>query len=1200
MTPFDLIHTPLKGISLIEAAAGTGKTYTIEGLYIRLVLEKQLPVEQILVVTFTRAATAELRDRIYRRLAKARDAFAGASIEDDELLRQVTTDHPDFVQAGRLLRRALMDFDRAAIFTIHGFCQRVLYENAFETGSAFNAELLQDQTPILVEVVEDFWRQWVCDQAPEFLQFARGTLGDPGRLLELARKSTTADFAVTPRRETPCLQAETLAAFRQRLEQLENCWRAGRDDVGRILLAAPLNGKSYGTLPPGENGGPSKRERTVQSLIEALDAYFAHGAPNYPPVAAVAKLAASSLVSATLSRRQTPTHPVFDACEAVRQAAQPLLLEMTGHLQHLKWRLLCGVQAELERRKIEKGLVSFDDLLRRVARALAAGRGEALAGTVRQRYQAALVDEFQDTDDLQYAVFARLFSSPQHLLLMIGDPKQAIYGFRGADIFSYLRAAQGAESRYTLIRNWRSSPGLVQAVNTLFSQSAAPFLFPGIEFTPGTAAREEGAATDPPMVIWHLDSRRHRDDGKVMTKPEAQALIARAVTTEIQRLTSTGPAAVPTGDIAVLVRTNSQAALMKDHLSEAGVPSVVYSTANVFDSTEAYELLAVLSSIAEPQSSSKLKSALATHLLGVSAGDIASEDRSGDAWEQRIRRHWEYFRLWSERGFTFMFRQFLAGEAVKQRLLSLPDGERRLTNLLHLAELVHRAAGDENLGVAGLVTWLGRNVDPDAQRTEETQLRLESDELAVKIVTVHRSKGLEYPVVFCPFAWSGSSLRAGDVFFHDPANDDRLTADLSGDKDSPNRIRAQNEMLAENLRMLYVAVTRAKKRCYLAWGRISTAETSAPAYLLRSGPEDENDDSDWASRLRAEFKALGDDEVRSRLDGLAAASDGTIVIRPLPEQPATRVANAGRPSRQFTCREFRGSIDSTWSLTSYSALASAAGVDTPDHDAGLWMPGGEPPPEDPRPAAAAGIVGFPPGARAGTFFHSIFETLDFASPEPRSLVDAKIKEFGFDPSWVDPVCSMIAGVLAVPVFDGASPVRLAEVSRDRRITEMEFYFPLNRVTPAVLEAVFARHRTPPVVAGPPAAAGIQRLHFAPTRGFMKGFIDLVFTHGGRYYLIDWKSNRLGAKLEDYHCNRLHGVMREHFYDLQYHIYTLALHQYLRLRVPGYDYARDFGGVCYVFLRGVDCGRGPEYGLFRDRPEPRLVHALGEALIPDYA
>ena len=243
---------------------------------------------------------------------------------------------------------------------------------------------------------------------------------------------------------------------------------------------------------------------------------------------------------------------------------------------------------------------------------------------------------------------------------------------------------------------------------------------------------------------------------------------------------------------------------------------------------------------------------------------------------------------------------------------------------------------------------------------------------------------------------------------------------------------------------------------------------------------------------------------------------------------------------------------------------------------------------------------FPPGARAGTFFHSVFETLDFTSPEPRTIVFRKLKEFGFDPSWTEPVCRMIADVLAVPVFDGASPVRLAEVSSGRRVTEMEFCFPLNLVTPAILEEVFARHRTPPAVGEAAAAESIERLHFAPTRGFMKGFIDLVFEHRGRYYLIDWKSNRLGAAPEDYHPDRLRTVMREHLYDLQYHIYTLALHQYLRRRVPGYDYARDFGGVGYVFLRGVNCARGAQYGLFCDRPEPRLVHALGETLIPDYA
>lgn len=1201
MTPFDPIHSPLEGISLIEAAAGTGKTHAIESLYLRLVLEKQLPVEQILVVTFTRAATSELRDRIYRRLAKARDVFSGAAAEGDVLLHHLTAPAFQRIPADRLLRQALMDFDRAAIFTIHGFCQRVLYENAFETANAFDAELLRDQTPILVEVVEDFWRRTVCDQPAEFLRFAQGFLGEPSRLLELARQSITADFAVIPRRETPCLQPETLAVLRTRREHLRAVWSAGREDVRGILLAAPLNGKSYGTQKPSEKGAPTGRAQRVEGLLAALDAYLAQESSSYPPPQAAAKLAASSLARATLKGRVTASHPVFDACEALQQAAELLALEMNGHLQHLKWRLVSSVPPELERRLLQKGRVSFDDLLRRVARTLEGLRGDELTGAVRRRYRAALVDEFQDTDDLQYRVFARLFASPQHLLVMIGDPKQAIYGFRGADIFSYLRAARRADARFTLFRNWRSSPGLVQAVNTLFTQSTAPFLFPGIAFTPGKAARVDAAVDAPAMVFWHLDSRRQRDDGKALTKKEAQTLCVRAVTAEIGRLLFGRTPAIPAGDMAVLVRTNSQASLMKAHLSAAGVPSVIYSTANVFDSDEARELLAVLFSVAEPQNSFRLKSALATRLLGATAADIAAGERSGEAWARRIRRHWEYLRLWTERGFTAMFRQWLAGEAVKQRLLELPGGERRLTNLLHLGELAHRATENENLGAAGLLKWLGRQADPDAQRCEETQLRLESDDLAVKIVTVHRSKGLEYPIVFCPFGWSGSTLRGGDVFFHDVRNDDRLTVDLSGDRDSPNRLRAQNEILAENLRMLYVAVTRARERCYLVWGRINTAESSALSYLLCSGAaaEDRAAESDWISRLKDGFSRLGDDETRRRLDQLAACSGGTIAVRPLPEQPPPAV-DPGRPLPEMVCREFQGAIDSTWSLTSYSALASAAGVDAPDHDAGDPASADEAPSEDAPPAPAVELADFPAGARAGTLIHSVFEALDFARPDPRAIVSRKLKEFGFSPHWQEPLCRMIAAVLAAPLFGDPAPVRLADVGSDRRVTEMEFYVPLKRVTPAALEEALAGHGGALPPDGKRTGAFGERLHFAPTRGFLKGFIDLVFAHRGRYYLIDWKSNRLGAAPADYHRSRLDRVMHEHLYDLQYHLYTLALHLYLRRRVAGYDYDRDFGGVCYVFVRGVDLGRGPEYGLFCDRPEPRRIHALGAALIPDYA
>jgi exodeoxyribonuclease V beta subunit len=1201
--PFDLLHTPLRGINLIEAAAGTGKTYTIEGLFLRLVLERQLPVERILVVTFTRAATAELRDRIYRRLAKARDVLAGAAEGDGDLRRHLDAYAADPIRTGRRLHQALKDFDRAAIFTIHGFCQRVLYENAFETASAFDAELIQDQTPMLMEVVEDFWRQQVSVQPPEFLQFAKASLRTPGCLLELARKATAADFVITPRRDEPSLQAESIEAFRRQLDRLRICWRQGRDEAGQILREAPLNGKMYGTRPrPPSGAGPSSRGRTVRNLIDGLDAYLAERPPAYPPPEALSKLAASALARATLKHDPPPCHPVFDACEEVHRADRALGAEMSAQLVYLKGLLVGCTVKELERRKSEKRQLSFDDLLRRVARALSGERANDLVRAVRERYQAALVDEFQDTDELQYAVFERLFSSPEHLLFMIGDPKQAIYGFRGADIFSYLRAAKHAASRFSLVRNWRSTPGLVRAVNALFSRCAAPFLFEDIGFIPGTASREEPAAPAPAMVIWHLNAQDHREDGKALTKTAAQSLLARAVTAEILRLIGDRGSNTPPGAIAVLVRTNRQAAMMKDHLSAGGVPSVIYSTANVFDTPEAHELSAVLGSIADPQSAPKLKRAAATRLLGVPAGDILAEEKSGPAWERRVRRLWEYGRLWTERGFIIMFRQFLSGEGVKQRLLNLPDGERRLTNLLHLAELAHRAASDEALGAAGLLNWLGRQIDPDAQRSEEAQLRLESDEQAVRIVTVHRSKGLEYPVVFCPFAWSGSSLHTGEVFFHDPRNEFRLTADVSGDRDSPHRIRAQNEILAENLRMLYVGVTRARQRCYLAWGRINTAETSALAYLLRRGSEPEGgiEAADWISRLKAEFNGIDENEVRRRLGELADASEGAIAIRPPPASPATRTATERPPLPEFACREFRGRIDATGSLTSYSALAAAGAVDSPDHDSGFALRREDFLPDGLRPAEAGGILDFPAGARAGNFFHSIFEALDFTRPETRETVERKLKEFGFDASWAKPVCRMVEQVLSATLFSDPSPVRLMDVNADRCVIEMEFYFPLKLVTPAVLEDVFARHGKAAGLPGGPAGRRIERLQFAPTRGFMKGFIDLVFEHRGRYYLIDWKSNRLGAAAEEYHPGRLGSVMAAHRYDLQYHLYTLAVHQHLRRCLPGYDYARDFGGVCYVFLRGVNPLFPAGSGLFCDRPEPGLVHALGAALIPDDA
>ena len=1193
MIPFDPLRTPLEGIGLIEAAAGTGKTHTIEGLFIRLLVETRLTVEQILVVTFTRAATAELRDRIYRRLAKTRDVLDGAPAGDDELLAHIAAVHPDPQSARRLLRQALMDFDRAGIFTIHGFCQRVLHENAFETASPFHAEMIEDQAHIVAEVVDDFWRLRVAVEPPEFIRFARAQMSAPEDLRDLARAATTADFALAPPSRGPGLTPGTVARFRDELQQLRAIWANVREEAGRILLGAELDARVYGAASKGPSRGVTGRQLKLQGMIEQMDAYTAGELPAYPPVSALERLAASTLAHYTSARRPVPAHPVFDACERLHRARVDLDREMRAHMVHLKSSLVGFAQAEIERRKAERGLLSFDDLLRRLSRALDRRPAAALVDSVRRRYRAALVDEFQDTDELQYRVFSKLFGAPGRLLFMIGDPKQAIYGFRGADIFSYLRAARSAQAGYTLTTNWRSAPGLVQAINALFSRAPAPFLFPRIRFVPGRSARGDLRRPGPALEIWYLDARRRGGEDGPVSKAEAQRLIARAVAGEIDAATARGELAGRTGEIAVLVRTNREARLMKAHLAAAGLPSVLYSTANVFESPEALELLTVLAAVAEPHSPGRLKSALSTRLLGLAAGALADEEQSAALWEERTRRHWSYLTLWSEKGFMPMFRQLLDGEAVRERLLAWPDGERRLTNVLHLAELLHRAAVEARLGVSGLLKWLSRQVADEADRSEEDQLRLESDERAVKIVTIHRSKGLEYPVVYCPFAWTASEVRGNDLFFHDPQQDFRLTVDLSGERDSPHRRSARNEALSENLRMLYVALTRARERCTLVWGRINTAESSALAYLLREteAPIDPDGEADWVEHLKAEFRTVDDEKWLKRLAALADASGGSIRVRALPEPKAVRRQPPPPPAAVASCRTFAGRIDASWRIASYSALAAVgAGAADREDPAAAGDAVGEDPAVSPN-----GLHGFPAGARAGNFFHALLETIDFSAPGPHPAVPRKLSEFGFDPSWADPVGELMEEVASAPLWPGEFPLRLREVAPDRCLREMEFYFPLNPVTPAMLEQLLAQGRPSDAPSDEPPA-----LHFAPTQGFMRGFVDLVCEHRGRYFLIDWKSNRLGPGWDAYRRDRLSRAMLAHRYDLQINLYCLALHRLLRQRLAGYIYERDFGGAIYIFLRGLHRARCPEAGVYTYRPPRRFIDALGRALMPGEA
>jgi exodeoxyribonuclease V beta subunit len=1211
MQPFDLLNAPLAGRNLIEASAGTGKTYNIEGLFIRLVLEMQLQVDQILVLTFTNAATEELKDRIRTKLLQARDAFTAGS-SADPLIESLVKTYPDQKAAGLRLHDTLIDFDQAAIYTIHGFCQRIIHENAFETHNLFDTELVSNQSHLIQEVIDDYWRRTFYPAPPEWIGFALGRVKNPDYFVRLLQRVKTPDVKIVPESAEPVLEA--LQPFRRALDALKKAWPASRKAVIRALMDPALNANIYGRMTPAANHPDmSARALKVSILAEAMDRLAHPQSTGFPLFDKFENFTTTKLTRATKKNNRPPTHDFFDLCDRVFTRGQLLTAEFEQSLVFLKTGLFSFAASELRKRKKEKNIQYFDDLLITVLNALKSENADQLAAGIRQRYKAALVDEFQDTDSVQYDILTRLFAHEDSLLFMIGDPKQSIYSFRGADIFSYMKAARSADAKFTLIKNWRSEPKLIEAVNTLFSSVHPPFIFDEIAFVAGRPARkssEDAQFRGPPLTFWYLDSQEFTGTDKPVSKPAAAKLIADAVGGEISRLISKSTPLEP-GKIAVLVRTNDQAQLIKDILTRWNIPSVLYTSANIFDYREAMEIKQILSGIAHPSDTSSLKAALATEIMGTRAGELVSADFESHWWDSRLTRFGDYLRTWEQNGFIRMFRLFLFREGVKERLLSFPDGERRLTNVLHLAELLHRQSAEKNPGVTGLVKWLAEQRDPITPRLEENQLRLESDDNAVKIVTIHKSKGLEYPVVFCPFGWADASIKDPEFAFHDIDDDCQLTFDLGSESRNQHLILARNEVLSENLRLLYVALTRAKQRCYLAWGRINTAETSALAYLLHGGSDHsaEFPVEDQTLLLKKQFKDKTNAELLEDLRRLAAKSGDSIAVVGLPvatdsDEIFTKGPAAEEP---LFCRRFTGKIDRSWKISSYSSLISTgvADVDLPDRDdsPGRLEPDRTAPSDELETQSgpnAISIFSFPRGARAGSFFHEIFELHDFAgerSDRLERLVAGKLQQYGFDAIWLKTVCAAVATVLAVPLHPDRPQLMLSSLNAAERLNEMEFYFPLDPTTPDRLRNAFQRPGRGDMSGQFPAR--LEKLALAPSRGFMKGYIDMVFRHQGRFYLLDWKSNHLGPTLDHYNQPSLNKTMEANDYTLQYHIYTLALHQYLRYQQPDYRYEKDFGGVFYIFIRGVDTRKGPEHGVFYDLPDPDLIHSLGQSLIPGY-
>lgn len=1229
MRGFDPLGTRLDGTSLIEASAGTGKTYAISTLFVRLMLERELSVDQILVVTFTEAAAAELRDRVRGRLRSALEAYRdGAGSGADPTLLALVGQRREQGHAERDLERlalSLRSFDEAPVSTIHGFCQRVLHDSAFESGVAFDTELLLDDEPIIDQVLRDFWARELYGADARFVRHLHGNNISPDRLMSLARLALRhPDAPVVPDR-LELQDAPTVSAYVEAYRYARSLWWKDRAAIEQQFTSFPHFHKSR------------YRAEDMPTWLLAMDAFLRPEEPGAElGCLGFEKFLPQTMAAATSVKwKRTggtpPDHPLFDALAQLDEARRPLEQDHRTREVELKRRLVAHLRREVPRRKVALGVQSFDDLLQRVDRGLRGRAGRRLAESVRHRYRAALIDEFQDTDPIQYRIFRTLYGGTRQPLFLIGDPKQAIYGFRGADVFTYLRAAKAAgERRFTMDTNWRSDPALLHAVEHLFDVPR-PFLMEDIEFPPVAARPGAGpgllqAGRPLPALELMVQPREGAQlKGPQITADWAERRVPERIAADISRLLDQGARIrdgdrerdLHAGDIAVLVRKNDQAIRVQRQLRQLGIPGVVYGDATVFDTPEADELYRVLGAVAEPTRSSLLRAAITTELFGVSANALeAMTDDDDTEWNHWIDDFRRWHEGWVERGFVQTFRDLISERGTQQRLLAMIDGERRMTNLLHLAELLHTAATAEHLGPSGLLRWFQHQRTHRSTMVEAVKLRLERDDQAVQLITIHRSKGLEYPVVYCPYLWDGGGLFADEeenLLFHDPQEDDRLTIDVSRkpkgrrDKDAhPHIAIAKREKAAENLRLLYVALTRARHRCVVVWGAFYRSHHSPLGYLLGSPlvspPTDPSTPGDPAA-VAAALKALDDDAM---MDWLRQRGEGAFTVSRLDEGHAVPYRPPAAPAVDLSARRPERAIDRSRRTASFTTMVADR-----EHVRG---PAGEGRDRDERaadevttrPAAAEGTIAlaeFPRGAKAGNFFHDVLEHLDFAAPPPErtELLEAKLGAYGYPAdTWAAPVAGAIEGILQTSLSAEDPSLRLGSIGTEQRLNELEFILPTAggeqgdavALTRERLGLLFRGHGEglPP---GYPEQ--VDRLGFAPLRGFLKGFIDLVFVHRERWYLVDYKTNFLGEDRGAYTPQALGHAMVQDHYVLQYHLYAVALTRHLARTLPGFDYERHFGGVYYLFLRGMDPAAGPERGVFFDRPPRSRIDALSSLL-----
>jgi exodeoxyribonuclease V beta subunit len=1200
----DALSFPLHGSRLIEASAGTGKTWTIAALYLRLVLghggadgfTRPLMPPEILVMTFTRAATRELSNRVRERLVQAAACFRGEADADDPYLAALADAYDDeasrLVAAHRLVLAA-ETMDEAAIFTIDAWCQRMLREHAFDSGSLFDEELVSDERALFEDAAHDYWRQHVYPLAGAALTSLLSCWSDVDALKRSVRELVQRAGRLDEGSARPLGDVITEAerAQRNELARLKDGWHA-RADAMEAWIAGQrcVNPKAF--------NGNKMRPDSLAKAFDALRRWAGDPQAHYPQLtdALWQRLTPAGVADAFSKDFSAPVPECFEHTTALKEGLDAIAPVSHALLRHAA----CAIahrMAELKRRNRQFG---FADMLARLKAALEGPNGEALRRRILDQYPVAMVDEFQDTSPDQYRIFDLLYrvadNDPARGLFLIGDPKQSIYGFRGADIHSYLSARRATAGRhYQLGTNYRSTRQLVAAVNQLFQHAEGNYAAGAFRFRKGeenplpfetvdAAGRKQRlVGVDGPfqaLAVGMADVEDLRmDDYREFFAQHCAEHIVRLLNDpkagfedDAGRFTRLMPA-----DIAILVRDRREAAAVRRALVQRKAASVYLSDQDsVVESDEARDVLRWLQAVANPLDVTLARAAFATATCALPLAELAQLASDELAWEVRVEQLKSLHQSWQRQGVLAMLRRFIHELGLPAKLLGAAGGERRLTNLLHLAELLQEASRELD-GEQALIRWFAEQTAGMGEGGDERVLRLESDAELVKVVTVHKSKGLEYPLVYLPFAVTARKTdRRNRAFFEYVEDDGERRIDLALSDAAMEAV--DRARLEEDLRLLYVALTRARHFLWLGVAAVAARKKgenqlheSALGYLLTGGTPVP------ATSVRERWETLRGGVAGIDVHALASP-DGCTMLRRTDARP-----ELVEPPR------FDARFERNWAVGSFTSLTRntvAVAPPTRPQEENLLEE------DDPGVVLVAHSEDapwhrFPRGAGPGNFLH---EQLEWMAQEGFGQVDdegfrgrlaQRIQRAGWG-NRLDDALAWLRMIAVTPL----PPVGCALADIDAPLAEMEFWFPSRQLDVAALDRLCRRRM---LGTTPRPALPERQLH-----GMLKGFTDLVFECDGRYWVLDYKSNALGPGDTAYTQAAMAAGMAEHRYDIQGAIYMLAVHRLLRARL-GADYSPHdhLGGAVFLFLRGI--GNPATHGCYLLEPDLELLDGLDRLL-----